>query len=336
VKIIPKNKKNISSDKVTQVADATSRGVGPTKMIGETAPYEHPSFVGDISQLFKFRITVLLVLCASIGTMLAERKSGLPYFTSTLAFVLFGIFLTASGAAAINELMEIEADGRMSRTRWRPLPAGRMSIPFAAAAASLTTLAGTAILMSLTNVLTGMLTLSTVLFYGFCYTPLKKITPWCTFIGAIPGAMPPLLGWTAIRGRLEPEAFALFAIQFCWQFPHFHAISWLYREDYERAHIKMLPVVDLTGKRTLFQILSYGVLLIPVSIMPYLLRMGGVIYVTGAVILGLLYLTFGIRLAMLKLPPMAAHSKRQARQLLQASVIYLPLLFGLLAANGAH
>jgi protoheme IX farnesyltransferase len=147
--------------------------------------------------------------------------------------------------------------------------------------------------------------------------------------------MPAVLGWTAASGRLEWEAAALFAINFFWQFPHFLAIAWLYREDYERAGIRMLPVLDRTGKTTVRQILSYGAALIPVSLAPVYLGMSGKIYFYGAVILGIAYLAFGIRLGMLNLPPSAAHSKKDARRLLQASVVYLPLLLLLMMMDGA-
>jgi len=321
---------------VTSTEEATANGIAPTLTVGETYSTEKPSLLEDYAQLFKYRVMMMVVLCAWAGYFFAARKSGIPYFSAQLFYTLLGIALTKCGAAAINEAMEVESDGRMSRTRNRPLPAGRMHLPEAIVAAVLTTFAGTAILMTQTNPLTGLLALTTVLFYAFIYTPLKKLTTWATFLGAIPGAMPPLLGWTAVRGTVEWEALALFAIMFFWQFPHFHAIAWLYRDDYERAHIKMLPVVDKSGRRTLFQILGYGVMLIPVSLAPFYMHMAGIYYAIGSVILGIGYLAFGVRLAMLKLPPMAAHSKKSARELLRASVIYLPLLLLLLALNGAH
>jgi protoheme IX farnesyltransferase len=194
---------------------------------------------------------------------------------------------------------------------------------------------GCALLCVAANILTGFLALATALTYVYVYTPLKSVTPHSTFVGAFPGAMPAVLGWTAASGKVEWEALALFAISFFWQFPHFLSIAWLYREDYERAGIRMLPVLDRTGKSTVRQILGYGAALIPVSVAPVYLAMSGRLYLYGAIALGIAYLAFGIRLSMLKLPPSAAHSKKDARHLLQASVVYLPLLLVLMMINGA-
>jgi len=328
VKVISK------SDKPIPVEEATDSGIGPTTTVGEDYAAETPSVLGDYAQLFKSRVTSMLLVCTLAGYYYATVRMGLPFFTPTLFLTLLGVGLTACGAAAINEAMEVDTDARMSRTKMRPLPAGRMKLPEAVAAAVLTTLAGTAILAHFANPLTGLLALSTVVLYAFGYTPLKKITPWSTFVGAFPGAAPPVLGWTAVRGTLDWEAFALFAIMFFWQFPHFLAIAWLFRDDYDRAKIKMLPVVDKSGRKTIFQILAYGTMLIPVSLAPFVLRMGGIGYGIAAVVLGIGYLAFGVRLALLRLPPMAAHSKKQARQLLTASIVYLPMLFLALALNG--
>jgi protoheme IX farnesyltransferase len=182
----------------------------------------------------------------------------------------------------------------------------------------------------MTNALTGALAFATAVTYLALYTPLKTISPISTFVGAFPGAMPPLLGWTAIRGRIEPEAIFLFLIVFFWQFPHFQAIAWMYRDDYEAAGVKMLPVVDRAGQSVIRQMLVYSSTLIPISLMPALLRMAGKIYVAGSLVLGLAFLWFVFRLARTKLPTTSPESKRLARQLLQASVIYLPLLFALM------
>jgi protoheme IX farnesyltransferase len=181
-----------------------------------------------------------------------------------------------------------------------------------------------------TNVLTGILAFATAAAYLALYTPLKKISPISTFVGAFPGAMPPLLGWTAIRGRIEPEAIFLFLIVFFWQFPHFQAIAWMYRDDYEAAGVKMLPVVDKAGHSVVRQMLVYASTLIPISLMPAMLHMAGKIYLAGALVLGLAFLWFVFRLARTKLPTTSPDSKKLARQLLQASVIYLPLLFALM------
>jgi protoheme IX farnesyltransferase len=184
-----------------------------------------------------------------------------------------------------------------------------------------------------TNLTTAFLTAATAAVYLGAYTPLKKVHPLCTFVGAFPGAMPPVLGWTAIRGRLDWDALVLFAILFFWQFPHFHSIAWLYREDYERAGIRMLPVVEPDGRSTARSVLLYSAALIPATVAPTLMGMSGRIYVAGALVLGLAFFWTGARLARIKLPATAAQSKRYARQVLQASVFYLPLLFALMMLN---
>lgn len=187
-----------------------------------------------------------------------------------------------------------------------------------------------------TNPLTGLLTFLTSVVYLAAYTPLKRISPICTFVGAFPGAMPGVLGWTAARARIEWETLILFAILFVWQFPHFFSIAWLYREDYEKGGIRMLPVVEEDGRSTARRILVYSVALIPISVLPSLMGMAGRIYLVGAVALGLAMLYFGVRLAFLNLPLAAARSKMRARHVLQATVIYLPLLFALMMSNSVR
>jgi protoheme IX farnesyltransferase len=171
-----------------------------------------------------------------------------------------------------------------------------------------------------------LLALFTFSSYLFLYTPLKTRTPHCTFIGAFPGAMPPLLGWAAVRGELTPEAWTLFAILFFWQFPHFHSIAWLYREDYARADIRMWPVVEPEGRMTFWQIVGFAALLVPVSLLPAALGLSGMIYICGAVMLGAWLLYHSIQAAMRR-------SQRQAQRLLLASVVYLPVLLGLMVLD---
>jgi protoheme IX farnesyltransferase len=183
------------------------------------------------------------------------------------------------------------------------------------------------------NPLTGLLTLATSLVYLAAYTPLKKVHPVCTFVGAFPGAMPGVLGWTAARGQLEWEALVMFAIVFFWQFPHFFSIAWLYQEDYANGGIRMLPVVETDGRSTVRQILFYSVGLIPVTLLPTLLGFSGRVYFVSALVLGLALLYFGARLALLRLPVKAARSRQRARHLLQATVFYLPLLFAVMMLN---
>jgi heme o synthase len=178
-----------------------------------------------------------------------------------------------------------------------------------------------------------LLVFLTALIYLVAYTPLKKVSPLCTFVGAFPGAMPVVLGWTAVRGRIETETLILFAIMFIWQFPHFLSIAWLYREDYERGDIRMLPVVDADGKSTVWRILAYSAALIPVSVLPTAIGMAGRWYLVGAVLMGAMLFRLSMGMATPQLPATAAASKAPARRLLRATIIYLPILFGLMMVN---
>jgi heme o synthase len=291
------------------------------------------SLIGDYLQLFKVRVTTLIVVTAWTGVYMSAAKSGVSSLTWTLLNALVGIGVTCAGSAALNEVLEYKIDALMRRTRNRPLPAGRMSLATGMTAGILASVLGPVYLAFTTNVLTGVLAFSTALVYLALYTPLKRISPISTFVGAFPGAMPPLLGWTAVRGKLEIEAVFLFLIVFFWQFPHFQAIAWMYREEYEAAGIKMLPVVDKEGHSVIRQMFTYCSTLISVSLVPTLLHMTGKIYLFGALALGLGFLWFVFRLAKAKLPTTSPDSRIFARQILQASVLYLPLLFALMMLN---
>lgn len=284
----------------------------------------------DYMQLFKIRVTALIVMTAWAGYYMGAARSDVSSLSWTLLNALWGIGLTSAGAAALNEVLERELDARMRRTRNRPLPSGRMSLSAGLTAGLVSVILGPVALALTTNVLTGVLAFATAATYLGLYTPLKRRSPISTLVGAFPGAMPPLLGWTAIRGQLEPEAIFLFLIVFFWQFPHFQAIAWMYREDYEAAGIKTLPVVDRAGRSVIRQMLVYSCTLIPVSLMPVLFRMSGKFYLAGALVLGLGFVWFVFRLARTNLPTTAPESRKLARQLLQASVTYLPLLFALM------
>jgi len=287
----------------------------------------------DYAELFKLRVTSLIVMTAWCGYYLGSLKSGTSSLHWGLLHAMLGIGLVASGTAAFNEIIEYREDALMRRTQHRPLPANHMGLTHAVLVALLATLGGVVYLYYLANPGTALLALATAVAYLGLYTPLKKMSPLCTFVGAFPGAMPGVLGWTAARGRLEVEALILFAIVFFWQFPHFHSIAWLYREDYQNAEIRMLPVVDSDGKSTVRAILLYLVALIPVSLVPTLLHMAGWIYFAGALALGLGFFWTGVRLARLAMPPGKPRSKQRARQVLIASVFYLPLLFALMMLN---
>ncbi len=278
---------------------------------------------GAFAELTKPRITFLIVLTAAAGFALAARGR-IDYVRMVSAMI--GIALLASGIATINQYMERDLDALMRRTANRPLPSGKL-LPWEALVfgVGLTVLAEV-YLAVLINPLTALLGLTVIAGYLFAYTPLKTKTSLSTLVGAFPGAVPPLIGWTAARGELSLEAWVLFAILFLWQFPHFLAIAWMYREDYARAGILMLPVVEPDGRITGQQIVVYTLMLLPVSLLPTALGISGKIYLLGAIILGLLFLYSSIRAAF-------SQSRQEARRLLLASVIYLPLLFGLMVID---
>ncbi|MBZ5681736.1 MAG: heme o synthase [Acidobacteriia bacterium] len=281
----------------------------------------------DYAELTKLRVTTLVVMTAWCGYYFGAVRSGVSSLSWGLLHALVGIGLVAGGTAALNEVMEFDIDGRMRRTAQRPLPAGRMSCLHALIAGLVMTVGGAVYLGLVMNALTGWLSLATAAVYLAAYTPLKKVHPICTFVGAFPGAMPGVLGWTAARGRLEWGAAIMFAIVFFWQFPHFFSIAWLYREDYAAGAIRMLPVVEKDGRSTARQIVVYSLGLIPVTLAPALMGMAGRVYLVAALAMGLALLYVGMRLASLDAPITAAVSKQRARQLLQATVFYLPLLF---------
>lgn len=290
----------------------------------------------DYAELVKLRVTTLIVMTAWCGYYFGAQKSGVTSLNWGLLHALLGIGLVSSGTAALNEVMEHEVDGHMRRTAQRPLPAGRMTLLHATVAGLLATIGGSIYLALSTNALTGLLTFLTSIVYLAAYTPLKRISPICTFVGAFPGAMPGVLGWTAARGRLEWETLILFGILFVWQFPHFFSIAWLYREDYAAGGIRMLPVVEEDGRSTAHRIVAYSLILIPLSVLPSVFGMAGKVYLVAALVLGASLFYFGARLAFLKMPVNSARSKMLARHVLQATVIYLPLLFVLMMGNATR
>jgi heme o synthase len=287
----------------------------------------------DYAELTKLRVTTLIIMTAWCGYYFGAGKSGVSSLSWGLFHALLGIGLVSGGTAALNEVLEWETDSRMRRTAQRPIPAGRFSVLHGTLAGALMMFGGALYLGLALNPLTALLALATSGVYLVAYTPLKKVHPICTFVGAFPGAMPGVLGWTAARGRLEWGALVMFAIVFFWQFPHFFSIAWLYRQDYEDGGIRMLPVVETDGKSTGRQIVLYSLALIPVSLLPTFLGMAGWLYFAGALLLGVVLFYAGVRLATFKMAPDTARSKQRARQLLQATVFYLPLLFALMMLN---
>lgn len=294
------------------------------------------SILRDYAELTKLRVTSLIVMTAWCGYFFGAHKAGITWFSWGLFHALLGIGLVSSGTAALNEVMERDVDAQMRRTASRPLPSGRMSLTHASVVGILAAVGGSIYLALFTNPLTGLLTFLTSVVYLAAYTPLKRISPICTFVGAFPGAMPGVLGWTAVRGQLEWDTLVLFAILFVWQFPHFFSIAWLYREDYAKGGVRMLPVVEQDGRSTARRILAYSVALIPISILPSFMGMAGRIYLVGAIVFGFALLYFGVRLAFPNLPLASAPSKMRARNVLQATVIYLPLLFALMMSNSVR
>jgi protoheme IX farnesyltransferase len=274
-------------------------------------------------ELTKPRITFLIVLTAAAGFVMAS-PGRINYVA--LASALFGIGLLSSGIATLNQYLERDLDGLMRRTADRPLPSGKL-MPWEALLFGVgLTLAAQIYLAVFVNPLTALLGLTVIAGYLFGYTPLKTRTSLSTMVGAFPGAVPPIIGWAAARGDLSIEAWVLFAILFLWQFPHFLAIAWMYREDYARAGILMLPVVEADGRVTGQQIVIYTIMLIPVSLLPTALGLAGKTYLFGALALGLLFLYSSLRAAF-------SQSRQQARRLLLASVLYLPILFVLMVLD---
>src|SRR6266849_5747753 len=274
-------------------------------------------------ELTKPRITFLIVLTSAAGFCLGSRGA-VNYLTFTHAMI--GIALLSSGIATLNQFMDRDLDALMRRTAERPLPSGRL-LPFEALWFGLVlTLTAEVYLAAFVNLLTAALGLTIIAGYLLLYTPLKTRTTLSTVVGAFPGAMPPLIGWAAARGQVGIAAWVLFAILFLWQFPHFLAIAWMYREDYGRAGIRMLPVVEPEGRVTGQQIVAFTIMLIPVSLLTALMGISGRVYLVAASVLGLLFLVSSVRAALSK-------SNQHARQLLLASVLYLPLLFGVMVLN---
>jgi protoheme IX farnesyltransferase len=240
-----------------------------------------------------------------------------------LLHTLAGTFFVASGAAALNQWMERRFDARMRRTARRPVAAGRIEPVRALAFGTLASLAGGADLLLAVGPLPSLLALGTLLSYLLLYTPLKRVTPLCTLIGAVPGAIPPVIGWAAARGRLDPEAWVLFATVFLWQFPHFMAIAWMYRDDYDRAGYLVLPPGETRARFVVLQTLLPLLALILASVLPALVGQAGRSYGIGALVLSLGFFHSGVRFAL-------RGSGTAARQLLLASIVYLPLLFVLM------
>ncbi len=277
----------------------------------------------DFVALAKPRLNLLVVASTLVGYAMAP---GEPLGLVRVVGLLLGTGLVAGGASAFNQVFERDLDALMKRTRTRPLPDQRLQPIEALLFGSAITLAGLLMIVASSNVLAGAVALTTLLTYVAIYTPLKRKSSFGTVIGAIPGALPPIIGWAAVEGRLSVEAWSLFGIMFLWQLPHFLAIAWMYREDYARAGFPMLPVIEPDGRSTGRQSVVYAAALVPLSLAPTLMRMSGEVYFAGALVLGITFLWLAISFA-------RTRSVRDARRVFFGSIVYLPLLWILMIAN---
>ena len=286
------------------------------------------SRAGDLLALTKPRLNSLVVLTAGVGYYLGMGNAPgpwLPVLVTGLHTVV-GAALVAGGAAALNQISERDIDQRMERTRDRPMAAGRLSLAEARAFAWVLAVTGTLELAVGANLLAAAVAAVTLVSYVAIYTPLKRRTPWATEVGAVPGALPPVIGWVAARGALTVEAWILFGILFLWQLPHFHALSWMYRADFRRAGLPLIAVLDTDGRRTARHAVVYTAALLSLSLTPTLVGLTGSLYLAGAAALGVAFLVLATRFGI-------ERSGRRARDLFHASLLYLPLLLGALVAS---
>jgi protoheme IX farnesyltransferase len=272
--------------------------------------------LADFWEMTKPGITVMVTLTAGLGFLLAEQDR---FSFVLLIHTLLGTGLISAGASVLNHVLERDTDALMQRTANRPLPTGRMNPDVALSFGVLLAILGLVDLAVAVNLLTALLGAVALAGYVFVYTPLKRISSLATVIGAVPGAIPPMMGWCAVRNDLDAAAWVLFGILFFWQLPHFLAIAWLCREDYARGGFPMLPVLDPEGFRTGRQAILYGAALVPVSLLPSLLGLMGTVYFVGALAFGLAYLGFAFAFAQ-------ARSNPGARRLMFASLLYFPAL----------
>ena len=300
------------------------------------AVHKSTSLLSAYATLFKLRVSLMVLITAAAGIYLGSLRSGVNPFTLDSLYAILGIAIVTCGSSALNQVLERKSDARMKRTASRPMVTGRISLPHGLILGFAATFLGTIFLASRTNLLTGTLTLLTAIGYVAIYTPLKRISSLNTFIGAFPGAMPPLIGWTAARGVIEWPAVALFAVLFVWQFPHFMAIGWLYRDDYRHGGIRLAATqqpISWAARSVVIQALFYAVLMIPAALWTTFLGVTGRPYAVIATVLSLGYLGYTIRFAAILRDPAAPETRILARSLLKVSVLYLPLLLGAMILN---
>jgi protoheme IX farnesyltransferase len=310
----------MNTDMKTQAGPVVPGGVTRSKFL-------------DYIELMKPELTSLSALTTLCGFYLATKGA---FDWWLFVHTALGTLCVGGGAGALNQYMERYYDAMMKRTERRPLPAGRLNPVAVLVFGTVLSIVGMFQLTFLVNPLTGFLAFITFTTYLFLYTPLKRVTPVSTFVGGIPGALPPMMGWTAVRNEITIESWVLFAILFCWQMPHFFSLAWMYRKDYGRAGFRILTVDDHAGKKTGRQILIYCIALLPVTLAPTLLGMTGMLSVIGAVVLGIAFLSFGIMVWRHSERP-GAESTAQvnfySRRLFFASLVYLPALMILLSMD---
>ena len=295
------------------------------EVIVAALPRERARVASDLLALTKPRVVLMVLITTVVGYYVG--LAGAPDY-GRLAALLLGTALAAGGTLALNQYWERDVDARMARTRTRPLPEGRLAPLEALLFGAGLTAAGLAVLVLGAGRLAAATVATTFVLYVFAYTPLKLRTPFCTMVGAVPGALPPVAGWAAARDDLGLGAWVLFGILFLWQLPHTLAIAQLYREDYARAGVRLLPVIDAQGRATERQILSGTLALLAVSLLPTLIGLAGGIYFAGALVLGAGFVVLGAQQAL-------APSLSRARRVLLASLLYLPVLLALLAFDKA-
>jgi protoheme IX farnesyltransferase len=277
----------------------------------------------DFVSLTKPRLNLLVVVTAAVGYYLGAATH---LHLAALAGSVIGIALVAGGAAGLNQIYERHTDSLMWRTRTRPLAAQRLTSSEAMIFSSALAVVGLVLVAVFSNLLATVLTLMTLISYNVVYTPMKRWSQLATLVGAVPGALPPMIGWVAGHGTLTAEAWALFAIVFIWQIPHFMAIAWLYRDDFTRAGFPLLPVVSPNGRSTALLAIVFSLALVPASVAPYTLGMSGAIYLAGAVVGSAAMLALAIAFALKR-------DDARARLLFLASITYLPLLWILLLVD---
>jgi heme o synthase len=282
-------------------------------------------FIRDLVELVKARLTLLVLLTTAVGFYLGAED---PINWTALLHAVLGTAAAAAGAAALNQWWECKLDAMMQRTRSRPLPAGRMRPTEALVIGSALSIFGVTYLAIVCNALSAALAAITIIIYIFGYTPLKLRSTFNTALGAVPGALPPLIGWAAARGTLNAGAWMLFAILFFWQLPHFFAIAWMYRDDYARAGFQMISSDDPTGARSASQSVFFCMVLFVIAGLPAYLGIATVFYLIAELVLGALFLAAAMRFLKTK-------TRGDARRLFITSIIYLPLLLGALVLSKA-